>query len=122
MSLWKSKEVLGQATGATRYGNRHLVVDTCSDVILMVKLIQETEVFKIQPNCGSAEGSEFVDLFAKGSAIINARVPLKNYKKRARENWSQSKDGTDMFETNKNAGAKRNNGTTIDSDYESDNM
>ncbi len=47
MSLWKSKEVLTQATGATRHRNCHLVVDTRSDVILMVKLIQETKVFKI---------------------------------------------------------------------------
>ncbi len=122
MSLWKSKEVLTQATGVTRHRNRHSVVNTCSDVILMVKLIQETEIFKIQPGYNSAEGSEFVNFFAKGSAIINAGVPLKNYKKRVKRNWSQSKDKTDMFEADENAGAKRNNRTTVDSDYGSDNM
>ena len=63
-----------------------------------------------------------MDLFAKRSAIINTRIPLKNYKKRTRRNWSESKDGTNIFEADKNAGAKKNNGTTIDFDYESDNM
>ena len=86
MFLWKSKKVLAQATRATRYGNYHLVVDTHSDVILMMKLIQETGVFKIQPGCSSAEGNEFVNLFAKRSVIINTGVPLKNYKKCVRRN------------------------------------
>ncbi len=53
---------------------------------------------------------------------MNTGVPLKNYKKRARGNWSHSKDGTDMFEADKNADAKRNDRTTVDSDYDSDNM
>lgn len=88
----------------------------------MVKLIQKTEVFKIQPGHGSIEGSEFVDLFTKRSAIMNTRVPLKNYKKRARENWSWSKDETDMFEADENAGVERNNGTIVDPDYGNDNM
>ncbi len=39
MSLWKSKKMLARATGATRHGNRHSVVDSRSDVTLMVKLI-----------------------------------------------------------------------------------
>ncbi len=86
MSLWKSKEVFVQATRVTRHGNCYSVVDIRSDVILMVKLIQETEVFKIQSSRGSIEGSDFVDLFAKRSAIMNARVPLKNYKKCAHKN------------------------------------
>lgn len=69
------------------------------------------------------EGSEFVDPFAKGSAIMNTGVPLKNYKKRARGNWGQSKDGSDIFEGDENnADAKRNDRTTVDSDYGSDNM
>ncbi len=122
MSLQKSKKVLAPATGVTRHGNCHSVVDTRSDVILMMKLIQETEVFKIQPGRGSVEGSEFVDLFAKGSGIINAGVPLKNYKKRVRGNQSQSKDGTDIFEADENTGIERNNRTTVDSDYGSNNM
>ncbi len=63
MSLWKSKEMLAQATGATRHGNCHSVVDSRSDVTFMVKLIGETNVFKIQPGRGSPEGSEFMDLF-----------------------------------------------------------
>ena len=89
----------------------------------MVKLIQKTNIFGIQPGRGSPEGSEFVELFAKGSAIINTGVPLNNYKKCKRGNWDQSKDGSNMFEVDKgNANIKRNNGVTLDSDYDSDNM
>ncbi len=61
-SLWKGIEVLVQAIRAIWHENHHLVIDTRSDVIFMVKLIQEIEIFKIQPSCGSAKSSEFVDL------------------------------------------------------------
>ncbi len=122
MSLWKSKEMLARATRATRHRNRHSVIDSRSNITLMVKLIGKTDVFKIQPGRGSPESSEFVDLFAKGSALMNTGVPLKNYKKRAKGNWGQSKDGTDMFEGNENADVKRNNTTTVDSDYDSDDI
>ena len=89
----------------------------------MVKLIQETDVFGIQPGRGSLEGSEFVDLFAKSSVIMNTGVPLNNYKKHARGNWDQSKDGFNMFEVNEsNANVERDNGVTLDSDYDNDNM
>ncbi len=66
--------MLVQAIEAIWYGNRHLVIDTYSDVILMVKLIQETEIFQIQLSHDSVEGSEFVNLFAKRSVIIDAGV------------------------------------------------
>ena len=88
----------------------------------MVKLIQKTKIFKIQPGCGSTKGSKFVDLFEKRYAIMNTGVLLKNYKKRAKKNWSQSKDETDIFEADENVGAEKNNGTIVDFDYESDNM
>lgn len=66
--------MLVQVTGAIRHGNCHLIVDTRSDVILIIKLIQKTDVFGIQPGCGSPKGSKFVDLFAKSSAITNTRM------------------------------------------------
>ena len=47
ISLWKSKKMLAQATRVTRYGNCHLVVDSHFNINLMVKLIGETDVFKI---------------------------------------------------------------------------
>lgn len=99
--------MLVQATRATRYRNCHLVIDTYSDVIFMIKLIQETKVFKIQSGHSSTKGNEFVDLFAKRSVIINARILPKNYKKCVRRTWSQSKDGTNIFEVDENAGAKK---------------
>ncbi len=88
----------------------------------MIKLIQKNEIFKIQLSRGNVEGSEFVDLFVKRSLIINARVPLKNYKKYAKGNWSESQYRTDMFEVDENAGTKRNDKTIIDSDYDINNM
>lgn len=123
MSLSKSKKILAQATGATWHENCHSIVNTRSDVILIVKLIQETNIFGIQPGRGSLEGSKFMDLFAKGSAIMNTGVPINNYKKRARRNRDQNKDGSNMFEMDKgNANVEKNNGVTLDSDYDSDNM
>lgn len=38
---------------------------------------------------------------------MNAGLLLKNYKKRAKKNWSQSKDQTDMFEVDENANTKK---------------
>lgn len=77
MSLWKSKEMLSQTIRATQHGNHYSVINSRSDVILMIKLIRKTDVFKIQPGCGSLDGSEFVDLFAQGSAVINTGIPFK---------------------------------------------
>ena len=108
--------MLAQTTKATQHGNRHLVVDFHSDITFMVKLIGKTDVFKIQSAHDSSEGSEFVDLFAKGSALVNSKIPLKNYKMRAKRNYDQSKNRTDIFEGDENADAKRNNRTTVDSD------
>ena len=63
-----------------------------------------------------------MDLFAKGSAIINTKISFKNYKKRTRRNWSQSKNGTDLFQDDENASAEKNNEIILDSDYHSENM
>ena len=89
----------------------------------MVKLIQETDVFGIQSGHSCPESSEFVDLFAKSSVIMNIRMPLNNYKKCAKEKWDQSKDGSNMFEADKgNANVKKNNGVIIDFDYNSNSI
>lgn len=56
------------------------------------------------------------------SAIMNTGVLLKNYKMYVKRNWSQSKDGTDMFEGDKNVNAKKNNRTIVDSDDDSNNI
>lgn len=70
----------------------------------------------------SSEDSEFIYLFTKGSAFINTGILLKNYKICARGNWSQCKDKTDIFEGNENVDVKKNDRTTVDSDYNSDNI
>lgn len=53
---------------------------------------------------------------------MNTRIPLKNSKIYTRENWSSSKNGTDMFEGDENANTERNNRTMVDFDYNSNNM
>lgn len=80
--------MLAQATKANQYGNCHSIIDIHSNIILMVKLIQETGVFKIQPGCGSVEGNKFLDLCVQRFAIMNAGISFKNNKKRIRGNWS----------------------------------
>ena len=88
MSLWKSKEVLAQATGATRHGSRHSVVDTTVDVDFLVKLLLEINIFDMQPGRG-ADGTEFKDLYTRGSIAINSGAPLQKYLSRARGRWEE---------------------------------
>lgn len=80
-SFWKSKKILILATSVTQHGNYYLVVDIHSDINFMVKLIQETVIFKIQLSYNIIEDSESINLFIKRSAIINTRILFKNYKK-----------------------------------------
>lgn len=63
-----------------------------------------------------------MDLFAKKSAIRNAKILFKIYKQHIRGNWSQSKNETNLFEADENANLEKNDETIIDSDYNSDNM
>ncbi len=44
----------------------------------MVKLIQGTGTFKIKLSRGNVKDNKFVDLFAKGSTIMNTGISLKN--------------------------------------------
>ncbi|MCJ1345659.1 hypothetical protein MMC31_003867 [Peltigera leucophlebia] len=88
MSLWKSKEVLAQATSTTRHGSRHSVVDTTVDVDFLVKLLLEINIFDMQPGRG-ADRTEFKDLYTQGSIAINSDAPLQKYFSRARGRWEE---------------------------------
>lgn len=88
MSLWKSKEVLSQATGATRHGSRHSVVDTTADVDFLVKLLLEIKIFDLQLGRG-ADGMEFKDLYTRGSIAMHSGAPLQQYLRRARGKWEK---------------------------------
>ena len=64
-----------------------------------------------------------MDLFRKDSAIINTRVLFNNYKKRARRNWDESKDGFNIFEIDtSNINVKKNNRVILDCDYNSNSI
>lgn len=115
--------MLAQAIWVIWHGNRHSIVDSHSNVIFIVKLIQKTDVFGIQPGYCSPKSSESGNFFAKSFAIINIGVPLNNLKKHARKNWDQSKNWSNILKLDEgNANVERNNGVTLDSDYDSDNM
>lgn len=105
-----------------RYGNYLLVIDTSFYLIFMVKLIQKTEVLKIQPGCNSIKSNEFVNLFRKKSVIINTGVPFQNEKKCTKRNRNQNKDEIQKFEANENADVKKNKETTVDFNYSSNNI
>lgn len=50
-------------------------------------------------------------------------MPFNNYKKRARGNWDQSKERSNIFELDKgNSDVKKNNGVILESDYDCNNM
>ena len=87
MSLWKSKEVLAQATSATSHGNRHSVVENHPDMRFLIGLIVESSVFLPQPGRGS-EVKEFKDLFTVGFTIMGGGIPINRYKNRAQGNWN----------------------------------
>lgn len=53
----------------------------------MIKLIKEINILKIKSGHVSSKKSEFVDLFAKSSIIMNTGVLPKNYKKLTKKNW-----------------------------------
>lgn len=77
----------------------------------------------IQPDRDSPKGNEFVDLFAKGFVIMNTEIPPNNYKKCTKKNWDKSKNGSDIFETDKgNTNVERNNSSILNFDYDSNSI
>lgn len=94
MSLWKSKNILAQATGATSHGNRHSIVSNYPDMRFLIGLLVESAVFEIKPGRGSDQ-KEFRDLYATGSILLAGGTPIDRYKKRARGNWNTT-DAVDL--------------------------
>lgn len=110
-----------QTIEATWHRNSYSIVNPCFCVFLIVKLIQEIDIFGIQSGRSRLNNSEFIDFIAKSSAIMNTGMSLNNNKKRISRNWDQNKDVYNMFEINKdNANIEKNNDVKLDSDYNSD--
>ena len=72
LALWKSKEVMARATGATDHTSHHAEVDPFVDVRVIVNLLLEEKAFQELPDRGSGEHEEtkHADLFSNGSAKI----------------------------------------------------
>lgn len=122
LTLWKSKEVMAQATGATSHGSHHSVVDSFKDVSFIVKLLLIEDVFLEKPGRGSGDNGESLslDLFTIGCSTLASGIPLHRYKRRARGNWHATaktrEDGDTLFEDDINDIVGRDAGVPPESD------
>ena len=90
LSLWKSKEVIAQATGSTRHGNQYATVDESMDVKLVVSFLIEDDIFSFKPGRGT-KNTEFTDLFFTGTGKIASGIPTDEYLLTARGNWKAAR-------------------------------
>lgn len=100
MALWKSKEVIARATGATSHGNHHSIVSNFRDISHIVKILTAEQVFDEKIGRGSGENgeTEFTDLFGHGTAALATAQPLHRYLRRARANWADEGQGNEERE------------------------
>lgn len=75
MSLWKCKEVMARVTGATSYGNHHLLVSTFPDISLLVKHLVEDAVFEQQLGRGMGKETPLPSVI---KAFLMDRICLGN--------------------------------------------
>ncbi len=83
---------MARVTGATKHGNRHAVVEIYNDVIFVVKLLVAEKAFEETLGHGSGDNAESTntDIFRKGTTTLAGGIPLQNYIRRARGNWTQA--------------------------------
>lgn len=93
LALWKSKEVIANATGATDYSNHHKVVETYHNMMFIVDLLMSKKTFEEKPSRSSGDNPKntHIDLFGRGITAIALEVPLQNYIEHARGNWKNTK-------------------------------
>lgn len=91
LSLWKCKEAVSRATGATSHGNCHSLVAKLPDISLLVKHMTENSIFHEQlgrtgMRNNNAE-SALPNLFSIGVGHLSTGVALSQYINSARGNW-----------------------------------
>ena len=91
LALWKSKKVMAQATGATRYENCHSVVKSNKDISTVVNLLAAETSFQEELGWGLGKNTEneLTDLFFQGTAALASGLFLINYLCQAQGNWGQ---------------------------------
>ena len=91
LALWKNKEIMARATGATRHGNHHSVVRSDEDISSVLNLLVAEDPFQEELGRGSGENAEneLTDLFSQGTAALASGTLLSNYLRRARGNWGR---------------------------------
>ncbi len=100
LSLWKSKEIIAQATGSTRHGNQHITVDQSIDVKLIVSLRIEDDVFSFKPGCTN-KNTKFTDLFYNGTAEIASGISINEYLQITQGNWKATRAwGFNLYKEN----------------------
>ncbi len=68
-------------TGAIKYRNRHIVVETYNDVTFIINLLVAEKAFEKTLGHDSGDNAENTntDLFQKGTAALAGGIPLQNY-------------------------------------------
>lgn len=69
------------ATKSTSYNNHHSVINSISDLGLIVKLLLEDIIFNYQPGKKSNK-SKFINLYIRGSKSISIEDLLELYQNR----------------------------------------
>lgn len=75
-----------QATESTFYRNQYSVINSMSDLSIIVKLLVKNAVFEYHPG-QETNRIEFIDLYIRGLKVIAAGGPLNAYQRRAQGNW-----------------------------------
>lgn len=71
---------MARVTQFISYKNQHLLVDSISDLSLLIKILVEDKVFKLEVEHG-IKNTKFVDFFAYKLSKIRLKSSLKEYKR-----------------------------------------
>ena len=77
---------MAQAIEFTLHGNQYFVINSMSNLSLIMKLLVEDAMFEYQPGRKSNE-TKFIDLYLCRSRVIAAGGSLNSYQCRVRGNW-----------------------------------
>ncbi len=92
ISLWKCREAVSRATGATSHGNCHSLTIKVPDVSLLMKHMIDDSFFQEQLGWMGLRNNRteyaFRDLFAKGVARIFTGMEIGRYVQASRGNWN----------------------------------
>lgn len=83
------KEIIARATHFTSYKNHHSLVNSTSDLSLLVKILVEKKVFEFEVG-NNIKNTKFVNFFACELSKIGLESLLKEYQRQVQGNWKTS--------------------------------